>query len=165
MRGDRAVVDDASAARVLCLHQSHRFLCAEKSAGKVGIDDSFPSVEGNIFHCNGRRARAGIVEEKIETAKSLFRFRKQCLHGFRLGDIRRDGQRFALDQRSGFGKCFDPSPGQNNGIGVFRQSDGDRPSNATACAGDDGDLAQEKPLLNFAPIFAGWKARSNSRRV
>ena len=51
VRRDRAVVDDAAAARRLRLHQLERFLRAEKHAGQVGVD--------NVFHCSNESPRAG----------------------------------------------------------------------------------------------------------
>ena len=49
MRRDRAVVDDAAAARGLGLHDPERLLRAEERAGEVDVDDGLPLLEGQIL--------------------------------------------------------------------------------------------------------------------
>ena len=56
VRRDRAVVDDAAAARALRLHQPDRALRAEKRAGQIGVDDGLP-LRDRSAPPSARRAR------------------------------------------------------------------------------------------------------------
>ena len=71
LRGDRAVVDDAAAARALALHQRHRLPRAQKGAGEVGVDHHAPLIDVQLVgrHCSG--VCAGVVEQQVEPAVIL----------------------------------------------------------------------------------------------
>ena len=56
VRRDRAVVDDAPAARALALHQPERLLGAEERAGQVDVHHLLPLLGGQIFQRNAGRA-------------------------------------------------------------------------------------------------------------
>ncbi len=59
---DRAVVDDATASRLLALHHRDGLLRAEERARQVRVDDRAPDVHVQIFEGDGRRGDAGVVE-------------------------------------------------------------------------------------------------------
>jgi hypothetical protein len=46
-------------------------LDAEKRAGQVGVDHPLPVLEGQILERNRRRAGPGIVEQKVQTARTI----------------------------------------------------------------------------------------------
>ncbi len=63
--GERAVVDDASPARVLRLHQPDRLLGAQEGAGEVDRDHRTPLRVGHVLQRDAGSADAGVVEEHI----------------------------------------------------------------------------------------------------
>ena len=69
VRRDRAVVDDAAAARRLILHQPERLLRAQKRAGEIGVDDLAPFLERHVLERQERRVHAGVVEQHVEPAE------------------------------------------------------------------------------------------------
>src|SRR5204862_51836 len=77
VRGARALVDDAAAARRLVLHTLDRFLRSDEGAGQVGVHDRLPLLEGQVFHRDRRRADAGVIEEEVEPSERLPRAREQ----------------------------------------------------------------------------------------
>ena len=77
VRGDRAVVDDAPAARRLVLHQPEGFLRAQERAGQVDVDDALPLLERQVLERDAGRVLAGVVEEHVEPAELLLRGREQ----------------------------------------------------------------------------------------
>ena len=77
MRGDRAVVDDAAAARLLVLHDAEGVLRAQERAGEVGVHHRLPLRQRQILEIDGRRAHAGIVEEHVEPAIGVLHLLEQ----------------------------------------------------------------------------------------
>jgi hypothetical protein len=73
VRGDRAIVDDAAAARALILHQSERLLRAQERAGEIGVDHLAPFFIRHVLEWQERRVRAGVVEQHVEPAEFLVR--------------------------------------------------------------------------------------------
>jgi hypothetical protein len=56
---------DVSAARLLRLHHSHRFLCTQESTGKVHLHHFAPLCESERFDGNRRRRDAHIVKQDV----------------------------------------------------------------------------------------------------
>ena len=92
MRGNRAVVDDASAARLLLFHQPESALRTQKRAGQVDVNDGFPLLDRDVFKVNTHAAHAGIVEQHIKPAKGLPDTLKQCVDRLGAGHIGGHGQ-------------------------------------------------------------------------
>ncbi len=69
MRGDGTVIDDASAARLLRLHDLDGFLRAQETAREVDGHHAVPLLIGQVFHRDGGRSGAGVVEQQVETAE------------------------------------------------------------------------------------------------
>ena len=68
--GDRAVVDDAAAARVLALHHAGTPRWVQRNiAGQVDVHDLLPLLVREVFERHRRSAAAGVVEEHVEPAE------------------------------------------------------------------------------------------------
>ena len=80
VRRERAIVDDAAAARLLRLHQAEGVLGAQEDAGQVHVHDRAPLLDAEGVDRKPRRRHPGIVEEHVEPA--------EC--GLRLGEQLRD---------------------------------------------------------------------------
>ena len=119
MGRDRAIVDDAAAARDLRLHQPDRLLGAEKSAGQVDPHDPCHSSKDNSSIGTGR-ARAGIVEQKVQPAEAFAQAREQKLNGMGIGNIGRLDQAIAAFA-GGLIQCFGAATGQDKRISFARQ--------------------------------------------
>ena len=87
MRRDRAVVDDAAAARVLVLHDPERFLRAEERAGQVHVDDGLPLLEGQIFQRHGGAPTPALLKSRSSRPKCPSSLRKARAPS-RFADIR-----------------------------------------------------------------------------
>ena len=73
---DRTVVDDPPAAGD-CRFISAIARCAQRNEpGQVGVDDAPPLFERQLVERHGRRADAGVVEQQVEPAESLARWRR-----------------------------------------------------------------------------------------
>src|SRR6185437_397580 len=93
MCGDRAIVDYASAARVLVLHDSEGFLRTEKSACQVNLDHRPPLVPGKIFQRDAWCADTCVVEQQVEPTECVPSLGKEVLDRGRVGHISRNDQR------------------------------------------------------------------------
>ena len=72
LRRNRAVVDDAPAARIgLRLHQPYRFLRAEERPGQIDADHRLPFVETQFFQRRGTGGGPGVVEQQIQAAEAV----------------------------------------------------------------------------------------------
>ncbi|MEN9668489.1 MAG: hypothetical protein RLZZ386_396 [Planctomycetota bacterium] len=77
VRRDRAVVDDAAAARALLFHHAIGGLRAEKHAGQIDVDHRLPFLVGQFFKQNPRRIGAGVVEQHVDAAVGVTGFAEQ----------------------------------------------------------------------------------------
>src|SRR5215470_16748259 len=91
--GDRAIVNNAAALRVLAFHELESFLSAEERTGKINIDHGFPLFVAQIFKRDARRAHTSVIEQHIEPTKYLFSPREQSTHRGRIADVSRNRQR------------------------------------------------------------------------
>ena len=89
---DRAVVDDAAAARVLVLHDLDGLLRAEEGAVQVGADDRQPLFGRSGLRAEAWRAATGVVEQQVEAAEGLLGFREQGFDGFGIRDVGDDAE-------------------------------------------------------------------------
>ena len=77
VRRDRAVVDDAAAARALLFHHAIGGLRAEKHASQIDVDHRLPFFVGEIFEQNARGIGAGVVEQHVNAAVGVAGFAEQ----------------------------------------------------------------------------------------
>ena len=95
MRGNRTIVDDAAALRLLGFHDSDRLLRAEERPEQVNVEHRFQFFNGQIFEWNRRCPGTGVVEQKIQSTEHCERAGKQIRHGIRIGDVGLHDQRTA----------------------------------------------------------------------
>ncbi len=94
MRRDRAVVDDAAAARRLVLHDAEGMLGAQERRGEVGVHHGLPLGDADVLERHRRCADAGIVEHEVEPAEAVGHLGEQ--RGDRAGIGHVGGHRQAL---------------------------------------------------------------------
>ena len=92
---ERAVVDDAPAARLLRRHRAERRLRAQERAGEVGVHDPLPVLEGQLGHRRGH-AEARVVEQQVDAPVALERRREQRGDRRGVGDVGGYGQPVAV---------------------------------------------------------------------
>ena len=150
---NRPVVDDASAPRLLRLHDLDRLLRAQKTAGEVDGDHVVPLLVGQVFHRDGRRAGAGIVEQQVEPPISCRDPPEQSTHRIRLPDI------VGTTNVSGPSQAIDA---------VVRSSSTRRPASTTAHPSPRSPSATARPIPLPAPVttaifIASWWRRRPCR--
>ena len=142
MRRDRAVVDDAAAARGLVLHDAEGVLGAQERRGEIGVHHRLPLREAEILERHRRRAHAGIVEEHVEPAVDFHHLGEQG--GDRSGIGHVGGHRQALAdivaELLGFLQHLHAPPGEHHGEAGLHQRQRCRASDAGAGTGHDCDL-------------------------
>src|SRR5262249_2053609 len=156
VRGDGPVVDDASAARLLALHDLDGFLRAEEGARQVGVDDGLPLLEGQVLERNGWRPDAGIVEEEVETAERVLRLRKESADGFGIGDVRghrKRGRAGGLALGRHRLQEILAAPGQDDRVAFLHESQGRVLADAGARARDDRNLAGSSHVVDALLYF------------
>ena len=108
----------------LLLHQPECRLAAQKRPGQVHVDDLTPLVKPELLDGNRRGARAGIVEQQIESAVALPNRLKQRGHRGRGCHIRRN-HKGQIPVRAGkLGRLlerFPTAPGQDNPVSLLNQ--------------------------------------------
>ena len=87
LSGDRAVVHDAAALRVLGAHDPERGTGAEERAGHVEVDDLAPLVDVDLVDLDRAAAAARVVEQQVEAAEPLHDRVEDLVDRFRVGDI------------------------------------------------------------------------------
>jgi hypothetical protein len=142
MRRDRAVVDDAAAARGLVLHDPERVLGAQERRGEIGVHHGLPLRQAEILEIDRRRAHAGIVEQHVEPAIDFHHLGKQCRDRSGVGHIRGNRQALAeaLAEFLGFLQLVEAASGQHHGKTGAHQRQRRRAPNAGAGTGDNSDL-------------------------
>jgi hypothetical protein len=157
--GDRAVIDDAPAARVLVLHDAEGGLGAEKHAGEIDVDDLLPFFKRQVFERNGRRAHAGVVEENVEAAERVLGFGEEQIDVARLADIGGNRQRLdaeLFDFGDGFFERLLAAAGDDDGVAILCERKRRGFADAGAAAGDEGDfLRWHFKLLPCDPSLPG----------
>jgi hypothetical protein len=159
--GDGAVVDDATAARSLALHDPYRLLRAEKRAGQVRVDSRLPLLVREVLQRDRGRAAAGVVEQDIQATEDAPGLVEQRAHRGRVGHVGADRER-AVGRRTG---CRDhllqelTSPGgEHDAIAILEQRERGCLADAGAGAGDQRDLSVQPPALAaHACLSAGWR--------
>ena len=123
--GDRAVVDDASAARPLRLHQPEGLLRAEECARQVHVDNRLPLLDGDVFQRNRGSAHARVVEEHVEAPELRAHPVEQLPHRVFVGHVRRHGNRPRGVRRRLAQRILEPIPaaaGEHDRIAFGEQS-------------------------------------------
>ena len=133
---DRAVVDDAAAARFLRLHHAHRLLGAQEGAGEIDTHDRLPLREGQILDRHGGRAHAGIVEQHVQAAELVLDLGEHGLHLVGVADIGGRHQMRALQAGGGLFQGLALASHQHGRPAGLGQPFGDGPSHAAAGARD-----------------------------
>ncbi len=143
MRGDRAVVDDPPAHRLLILHDPERLLRAQEGARQDRVDDGLPALERQLFDRRGG-AKPGVVEQHIEPTEPLLRLGEDILDRGGIGDIGRHRQDLpaeTLDLVRYLLQTVDPPAADHRSKALLRQRDCCRLANPTPSAGDESDLS------------------------
>ncbi len=115
---------------VLVLHDFEGLLRAEKRAGQVRIDHGSPGLELDVLQQHAFAAKAGVIEQQVEPAESLFRLRKKLSHRVRIGDVRRYGEHLDIGidllhfSHSRFQALHAPA-GKNQRVPVLSERDSD----------------------------------------
>ena len=150
VRGDRAVVDDAPAARILRLHDPDGLLRAEEQAGQVDVDDVLPLLEGHVLDRDAGRVDAGVVEQEVAAAELGANGREQ---GLDRGLVRHVGRHHeaARAERAPLGrrglKRVAPPAGQRDAPAGAHQRQRGMLADAASGTRDDGDPAAHVPVL------------------
>ncbi len=147
VRGDRAVVDDPAALRVLGLHLPERGLGAEEGAGQVEVDHGPPGRHFQLLHGDGRAEAAGVVEQQVHPAVALGGRGEQRVHGRRVGDVGRQHVGRGAAEPGGLVQGLGASAGQHRPPAGRGQFDRDGAADTAPGSGDDGDLLGHGSLL------------------
>ncbi len=138
VRGNRAIIDDAPAARRLGLHDLDGFLRAQKCAGEIDAHHSVPLLVAEIFHGYGGRAHARVVEEHVQAPERFLGPGEQRSHRFGIADVGRHREHLAgacLRHARGAFKLRSSAPGEHYGISGALQCKAHRAADAAARAG------------------------------
>src|ERR1017187_791514 len=96
-----------------------------------------------VVERHGAAGDAGVVEQQVEPAESVFCFREKLTHGRGIVDVRRYDERLGIGLpyfKRGHFQGLLASAGKNHPVAVLSESDGEVLADPAACAGDDGDL-------------------------
>ena len=137
---DRAIVDDAPAARLLRLHHPDRLLGAEKGAGEIDADNGLPLFKAQLLDRNGGGAHAGIVEQHVQAAELVLDLGEDGFHGRRVADIGGRDQVIALQAFGGLLQRVLLAAHQRQLPALRRQRTRRCPPHAAARAGDHCDF-------------------------
>ena len=143
MGGDRAVVDDAPAARLLRFHDPDGFLGAQEHAGEIDVDDLPPGLERQLLERHRRRPDPGIVEQDVEAPEGRLGLGEQRLDGLRVAHVGRDRQALRPDRVAGGRGLVElvlPPARQHDRVALPHQGQGDGFADPGAGTGDEGDL-------------------------
>ena len=142
VRRDRAVVDDAAAARVLVLHDAEGVLGAQERAGEVGVHHRLPLLEAEVLEIDRRRAHAGVVEQHVQPAVAVHRLGEQGGDRAGVGHVGGNAQALAdiVAELLGLFQHLHATPGEHHGEACIHQRQRCRASDAGAGTGDDRDL-------------------------
>mmetsp|Transcript_5196 Transcript_5196/g.19338 ORF Transcript_5196/g.19338 Transcript_5196/m.19338 type:complete len:220 (-) Transcript_5196:2415-3074(-) len=135
---DGAVVDDATAARRLDLHQRKSGPCAQETAGQVGVDHGPPLRRAQFVDGQRWRRDAGVVEQQVQPAEALAQRRKRSADLRLVRDVGRQQQRL----RQGFAQAGLAASEQRQRPALAGQGPRHRPADAGAGPGDQGHLHQ-----------------------
>ena len=86
VRGERPVVDDPPAARLLGRHRTERRLRAQERAGQVRVHDPLPVLVVDLV-IGTRKPDAGVVEQQVDAPVALQRRGEQRRDRRRVGDV------------------------------------------------------------------------------
>ena len=168
--GDRAVVDDAAAARVCSFIIRKASLRAEEHAGQVHVHDLLPLLVREVLERHRRRAAAGVVEEHVEAAERLPWSREQRLHGVGIADVGGHHQRRARPRRDSAAVSSSGSAapaGERDAVAVAQQRERGGLADAAARAGDQrhpSGHVHGRSELRFA-AFQSHRRRSHGRSM
>ncbi len=144
VRGDRPVVDDPAAARILVPHHPERGLGAQERPGQVRGDDRLPLGERHVLKRHRRCGPASVVEQHVHAAEVLQRLIEQPLHLAGIADVRDDAQQSGPGGRAvdhGLLQRFPPPAGDHDRVPIPPEGQGRRPANAGAATSNYRDLA------------------------
>ena len=140
VRGDRAIVDDAPAARRLRFHDPECRLGAEERTGEVGVHHRLPLRQRQVLHRHGRRAGAGIVEQHIETAEFFHRSRKERFDRLCIRHIGGNRQHGPVGcKRSGLCERVRAAARERDGVAFSGKRYRDSATNTAARAGNQSN--------------------------
>ena len=128
MGGDGAVVDDATAHRLLALHQPERLAQAQERSGEVDVDHRAPLRDLEVLERDAGR---------------VLHRREQRGHRVRVGDVGRHAQPRARIRVRHRGRLLErglAAPGERDPVAGVGEGHGDGAAHAAAGAGDDGGL-------------------------
>ena len=146
MSRDRAVVDDAAAARILLLHHAERRLRAQERAREVDVDDRRPLLVRQILDGNPGALSPALLNSTSSRPNSCFTG-EQRVHRIRLADIRRD-------------RSIRPPPLAI--AAVFSSSESRRPASATEYPAACSASADARPMPLPAPVTSANRPFINS---
>jgi hypothetical protein len=89
MSGNRTIVDNSAAARVLRLHDAHGLSGAEEHAVEVDVDHLTPSLIVEVLNRTASLIAAGVIEEEIQTSELLDCECEEVRDLRLVGDVRR----------------------------------------------------------------------------
>ncbi len=139
MRGNRAVVDDPTAAWSLVFHDPESLLGAQERPGQIGGNYRIPGRYRQLLQGHGRRRDAGIVEQYIEASERTAGPGKQCLHGGRIAHIADHGKAVlaAVPGRNQHrAQWFLPAPRQHHPEAIGQKRQRHRATDAAARSRD-----------------------------
>ena len=123
MGRNRAVVDDAPAARRLRFHDPKCLLDTQKHAGQVDVHHVAPVHQRDVFQGNTRRVDTRVIEKYVDPSPGGNGGREQGLHRLRIGYIGGDRQR-TFGGATLFGDLFqgvDAATRQHHPVTVIQQ--------------------------------------------
>lgn len=85
--GYRAIVDDATSAWILLLHDAEGLARAQERPGEVGIHHLLPCIQTEVLQQDRGRTDAGVVEKEVKPTQDLAGGREQMGDRFRVCNI------------------------------------------------------------------------------
>jgi hypothetical protein len=141
VRGDRAIVDDPSALRILRLHGPDGGRGAQHGSGQVHRQGGIPVLQRNLVHAGRRAEHPGIVEQQVHPRPPLAGGLEKVLDVVGPGDVAGDRKGVRMAVRRLHQLLFAP-PGEGNGIAVGQEKAGHGPADAGTRSGDHCDASR-----------------------
>ena len=152
MGRDRAVVDDAAAARRLVLHDPEGVLRADEERREVRGDDLPEGLRRQLLDRHARSAAPGIVEEQVEPSVGLDRLLEEVRDAGVVADVGRHAQHAALlGHRRDLVQRFRAASREHDVPAVPHQGQGGRLADPRSRSRHDRDLARHLRCPPGAP--------------
>lgn len=140
---NQTIVNNATAAQLLTLHQLEHLLNAQKHYHQININHQLPLLNNKLIHQNRQHANANIVEQHIKPTKLNTNNLKQHNHRHQINDINQHRKRVDTkhaDLHNNFVKRVNTATNEHNIITHVQQNNQTNTTNATACTNNHNNF-------------------------